>query len=251
MNMNIKYIVFIQNNTKDRKLFWFIYYFQLFVDSFLRWTGIPKYLFQHYYQFFLTHPLGYQTIKILLWVRSPPKHTLTLNYRLFGSGETYYSGRNVFQMLSTHRYQFFEMCGETPEIFLRLLNTLNITSQRPKTLSFRNPVLLTLLSGYYGIINIIWYKCIDSERWDPGPTSMFLFETKKICKMVFSPKVVCYDVLMEQNTYGGRDYWWYISQNIPTLSRVAGTILFRTQTISCNTHINYCGQYWCHPLLRN
>ena len=82
---------------------------------------------------------------ILELVRPPPNPMLNIRHRLLGIIEDAYSGRNVFSFLCSHRYQFFQVTGETPETFLDLLKSLCISSHKTHQFYPRNRVLLALM----------------------------------------------------------------------------------------------------------
>jgi hypothetical protein len=82
---------------------------------------------------------------ILELIRPPPNPILNIMHRLFGIVEDTYGGRNVFSLISSHRYQFFKVTGESLETSLDLLDTLRISSYRPHKRSAKNKVLLVLI----------------------------------------------------------------------------------------------------------
>ena len=105
---------------------------------------------------------------ILELVRPPPIPMLNIRHRLLGIIEDTYSGRNVFSFLSSHRYQFFQVTGETPETFLDLLKSLRISSHKTHQLSPRNRVLLALmwLRTYptYMMLSLLFDISVSSVR---------------------------------------------------------------------------------------
>ena len=58
---------------------------------------------------------------LLLLCRLPPDPLMDVRFRLFSDYELDYSGRDVFQLLSGQRYEFFEITGESPETFLQFV----------------------------------------------------------------------------------------------------------------------------------
>ena len=78
-------------------------------------------------------------------VRPPPHKTLNVRYRLYEVIDEIYGKRNMLELLASHRFQFFQVTGETPETFLNLLGILNVRGYRSHTFSTKNRVLLVVI----------------------------------------------------------------------------------------------------------
>ena len=103
---------------------------------------------------------------LLCIMRLPPDPMLDIRNRLFAYDEESYSGRNVFRSLSEHRYQFFEMTGETPETFLQLVPFLHIRTSHAHSLSPQNRILLVLLwlrcYNTYHMLSALFNVCVST-----------------------------------------------------------------------------------------
>ena len=66
-------------------------------------------------------------------------------FRLFGGDTNVYPGRDVFSHAANNRYNFHQITGESPESFIQLEYTLNITPKREHKLSVRNRLLLMMM----------------------------------------------------------------------------------------------------------
>jgi hypothetical protein len=81
---------------------------------------------------------------ILAMCRPPPNALMDLRNRLFSDYEAQYLGRNVFDLISSQRYEFFEITGESQETFIQLVNSVPF-SENNNTLSRRNSLLLVVI----------------------------------------------------------------------------------------------------------
>ncbi|XP_060551175.1 uncharacterized protein LOC132712764 [Ruditapes philippinarum] len=96
-------------------------------------------------------------------VMPPLNPVLDIRHRLFSNDSNIYSGRNVFQIFSANRYNFYNLTGETPETLIDMLQIVNLRNNSRHKLSPVNRILLF----------VIWIRCY--------PTLMTLSAIFNVC----------------------------------------------------------------------